>query len=65
MDYVQNHPSDTPRQDATGHDQARQVATGDDYISIKEALAIFIARGRPVTERTLQRYCGKKQLIGQ
>ena len=59
MDYPQNHPTDTPRQDATGHDQARQVATGDDYISIKETLAIFIAEDRPVIERTLQRYCDK------
>src|SRR5215208_4617412 len=49
----------------TSRDQARQVATGDDYISIKETLAIFIAEGRPVTERTLQRYCDKNQLTGQ
>ena len=45
--------------------QARQIATSDDYISIKEVLAIFITQGRPITERTLQRYCDKKQLVGQ
>src|SRR5215211_6449144 len=65
MEYQQNNPADQPRQDATSRDQARQVATGDDYISIKETLAIFIEQGRPVTERTLQRYCDKNQLAGQ
>src|SRR5918998_1303970 len=65
MEHPHNHPADTSRQDATGHDQARQVTTSDDYISIKETLAIFIAEGRPVTERTLQRYCDKNQLTGQ
>src|SRR5918993_3706733 len=65
MEHTQNLGHDQPRQDTTSRDQARQVATGDDYISIKEALAIFIARGRSVTERTLQRYCDKKQLNGQ
>lgn len=65
MDHTQNHTGDNARQDTTGRDEARQVATNDDYISIKEALAIFVARGRPVTERTLQRYCDKKQLAGQ
>src|SRR5215217_4078716 len=65
MEYQQNYPADQPRQDATSRDQARQVATGDDYISIKETLAIFVAEGRPVTERTLQRYCDKNQLTGQ
>src|SRR5918997_1118226 len=65
MEHTQNYPTDQPRQDTTGRDQARQVATGDDYISIKETLAIFITEGRPVTERTLQRYCDKNQLTGQ
>src|ERR671913_226059 len=65
MEHTHNLGHDQPRQDTTSRDQARQVATGDDYISIKEALAIFIARGRPVTERTLQRYCDKSQLTGQ
>jgi hypothetical protein len=65
MEYSQHYPTDQPRQDATSRDQARQVATGDDYISIKETLAIFIEQGRPVTERTLQRYCDKNQLTGQ
>src|SRR5215217_2860180 len=53
------------RQDATGRDEARQVATGDEFISIKEACDIFLAAGRPIVERTLQRYCDKKQLVGQ
>ena len=65
MEHTQNYPSDNAQQDTTDRDEARQVATGDDYISIKEALAIFISQGRPVTERTLQRYCDKKQLSGQ
>src|SRR4051794_40646088 len=43
----------------------RPVATSDDYISIKEARAIFTSKGRSITERTLQRYCGKHYLDGQ
>jgi len=50
---------------ATGHDLSRQDATGDDLISIKEAHQIFTSHGRAITERTLQRYCEKKQLMGQ
>ncbi len=65
MEYAHNHPTDQSRQDATGRDQVRQVTTSDDYISIKEAQVIFVDHHRPVTERTLQRYCDKKQLDGQ
>src|SRR5215216_3107229 len=65
MEYQPNHHTDQPRQDATSRDIARQVATDDDYISIKEARAIFIERGRSATERTLQRYCDKSQLDGR
>src|SRR3954468_18972780 len=50
---------------ATSTGLSRQDATGDDYISIKEARAIFISKGRAVTERTLQRYCDKHYLDGQ
>src|SRR3954471_22373142 len=53
------------RPDATSPDMTRPVATGDDYISIKEARAIFKSKGRAVTERTLQRYCEKHYLDGQ
>jgi hypothetical protein len=42
----------------------RQAATDDELISLKEVQRIFEAHGRSVTERTLQRYCDKKQLIG-
>jgi hypothetical protein len=65
MEHIQNYSAGTSRQDTTSRDEARQVVTSDDYISIKEALAIFVEQGRPVTERTLQRYCDKKQLTGQ
>ena len=65
MDTHQNYTPDLSRPVATSHDQPRQAPTGDDYISIKEALEIFTARGRSVTERTLQRYCEKLQLDGQ
>ena len=65
MDTHQNYTPDLSRPVATGHDEPRQAPTGDDYISIKEALDIFTARGRSVTERTLQRYCEKLQLDGQ
>src|SRR4051812_10826382 len=44
---------------------SRHDATGDDFISIKEARAIFKSKGRAVTERTLQRYCEKHYLDGQ
>src|SRR3954452_5401884 len=47
---------------ATSTGLSRQDATGDDYISIKEARAIFISNGRATTERTLQRYCDKHYL---
>jgi hypothetical protein len=65
MEYPHNHPADASRHAATDRDQARQVATSDDYISVKEAQALFIARGREVTERTLQRSCAKNHLTGQ
>ncbi len=61
----QNQTPDLSRQVAINHNEPRQAPTGDDYISIKEALEIFTARGRSVTERTLQRYCEKLQLDGQ
>src|SRR5689334_15084464 len=50
---------------ATGHDQSRQDATGDEYISIKDARQIFLDHKRKVTERTLQRYCEKHHLDGK
>jgi hypothetical protein len=50
---------------ATGNDLLRHDATGDNLISIKEAHQIFTSHGRAITERTLQRYCEKKQLSGQ
>ncbi len=64
MDYTSYQSPDNSRQDATSRDEARQVATSDDMISIKEAREIFLAKGREITERTLQRYCDKKQLDG-
>ena len=52
--------------DAAGRDVSRHVATSpDDYISLKEAREIFLAHGRPVSERTLQRSCGKQHIIGK
>src|SRR5919199_6551 len=54
-----------PRQDATGPDMSRQVATSDEYISIKDARQIFLDHHREVTERTLQRYCEKHHLDGK
>src|SRR3954447_22165020 len=51
--------------DATGRDLSRQAATSDDFISIKEVRTIFAAHKRPITERTLQRYCDKNYLSGQ
>lgn len=65
MQYPQNHPPDLARQDATSHDQAGQAETTEDYISVKEALAIFVAHGRPCSERTIQRYCEKNKISGQ
>src|SRR5215213_10164985 len=65
MENTHQYPGDMPRQDATSRDIARQVATDDDYTSIKEARAIFIERGRSASERTLQRYCDKNQLDGK
>jgi hypothetical protein len=62
-DYHQQIEPDTSRPVATGHDTPRQVATepsaGDDYISLRAARDIFVAGGRSVSERTLQRACGK------
>jgi hypothetical protein len=65
MEYPHNLSSDMSEDVATGHDLSRQDATGDDLLSIKEAHQIFTNHGRAITERTLQRYCEKKQLIGQ
>jgi hypothetical protein len=65
---VDNHQpsSDVSRPVATGPDVPRQVAPeADDYISLKEAREIFLAHGRPVSERTLQRSCGKGHLTGK
>src|SRR3954447_6046193 len=53
------------RPDATSPDMTRPVATGDDYISIKEARSIFKSKDRSIIERTLQRYCEKHYLDGQ
>ena len=58
--------SDASRHDATDLGLSRPVATGpDDFISLKEALEIFVARGRPVSERTLQRSCVKGHITGK
>jgi hypothetical protein len=65
MDHTYNPTADTSGPVATGHDRSRQDTTGDDLISIKEAHQIFTTHGRAITERTLQRYCEKKQLSGQ
>ena len=64
MDYTSYPSPDNSRQDAASRDEVRPVATSDDMISIKEAREIFLAQGREITERTLQRYCDKKQLDG-
>jgi hypothetical protein len=64
-DALQNFGADTSRPVATSPDQSRQAATDDTYLSIKEAQEIFSARGRAMTERTLQRYCDKRRLDGQ
>ncbi len=50
---------------ATENDNPRPVATDDSYIPLKDVLDIFLAHNRPITERTLQRYCDKHQLIAQ
>src|SRR5689334_24224974 len=50
---------------ATDHNQSRQTATGDEYISIKDARQIFLDHNRKLTERTLQRYCEKHHLDGK
>ena len=65
MDIHQNHISNLSGPDAPSHGQQRQAPTDDEFISIKEALEIFTARGRSVTEQTIQRYCEKLQLDGQ
>ena len=47
-------------------DLSRPVATeADDYVSLKEAREIFLAHGRPVSERTLQRSCVKGHIAGK
>src|SRR4051812_11374122 len=53
------------RQGATNTDTSRQIVTGDEYISIKDARQIFLEHDRKVTERTLQRYCEKQHLDGK
>ncbi len=62
-DYTRQYEPDTSRPVATGHDTPRQAPTepsaGDDYISLRAARDIFVAGGRSVSERTLQRACGK------
>lgn len=62
-DYQHQHQPDASRPVATGPDTPRQVATepsaGDDYISLRAAREIFLSHGRSVSERTLQRACGK------
>lgn len=61
-DHHQHEP-DTSRPVATGPVMSRQVATepspDDDYISLRTAREIFVSHGRSVSERTLQRACGK------
>jgi hypothetical protein len=65
MDETTNTTADLSAPVATSPDQPRPVATDDDFLSIKEALDLFVAHGRPVTERTLQRYCDKEHLTCQ
>ena len=65
MDQEQYNPLAASKHVATSPDMARQVATGSDFISIKEVQHIFQQHGRSITERTLQRYCEKQQLDGQ
>src|SRR4051794_21168458 len=65
MDQDQYNTINMSEPVATSPDMTRQVATGDDFISIKEVQRIFQEHGRSITERTLQRYCEKQQLDGQ
>src|SRR3954451_10798709 len=65
MDQDQYNPLSASEPVATSPNMTRQVATGDDFISIKEVQRIFQQHGRSITERTLQRYCEKQQLDGQ
>src|SRR3954465_15608214 len=65
MDHDQYNPLTVSEPVATIPDMTRQVATGDDFISIKEVQRMFQQHGRSITERTLQRYCEKQQLDGQ
>src|SRR4051794_26637817 len=65
MDQDQYNPLNVSEPVATSPDMTRQVATGDDFISIKEVQHIFQQHDRSITERTLQRYCEKQQLDGQ
>lgn len=55
---------DEERRGPTGPNASRQVATSDDsaeeYVSLREAREMFLSRGRPVTNRTLQRSCNKQ-----
>lgn len=65
----QHQPNSDERHDPTGRDQPRPVAAGDEgtdeYVSLKEACAMFLSHGRPVTDRTLQRSCKKHHFVCQ
>src|SRR3954453_10714842 len=65
MDQDQYNHFNVSEPVATSPDMTRQVATGGDFISIKEVQYIFQQNGRSITERTLQRYYEKQQLDGQ
>lgn len=65
MDDTTHTTSDLSEPVATSPDLSRQAATDDDFLSIKETLDLFVAHNRPVTERTLQRYCDKAHLTCQ
>src|SRR3954470_17259604 len=58
-------PIDMSQPVATRHDLSRLVATGDEYISIKDVRQIFLDHNRKVTERMLQRYCEKQHVDGK
>src|SRR4051812_40722223 len=64
MDHDQYNAPAVSEPVATSPDLSRQAATDDDFISIKEVQQIFEAHGRSVTERTLQRYCENKHMVG-
>jgi hypothetical protein len=65
MDQHQYNALSVSEPVATSPDMTRQVATGDDIISIKEVQQIFQQHGRSITERTLQRYCENAKLNAQ